>query len=305
MRLVFSAPESCPPEEHFRDLVLARLQSAVFTESEAVPILAVRIEQDARAYRGSIALEGRSDDYRSSSCADLELAMAAAIGVLLDAFRDALPPPVAPRVAVPEPDPERPPALATVPGPSVADPMPARPESTPEGTGPESAPSQAFHLLAAAGFVAGVGSAPGPTVGAQLEVAFDWEWLSVGAQGRVDSTAGAYTLASGDRVRVALFTGGVVPCARLGYFRGCLSATFGSLEAQAENVVDSTPQRSFIATIGASGGLEARFAPLLLRAMVGGEVWLVRTSLAVDRTIVWTSEPVSLRLGVEAGVVLP
>jgi hypothetical protein len=265
-----AAPEGCPDEQAFRDLVTARLGRDPFEASASLLVTAridaesgalhaqARITAEDGSERGARALEGTP-----SECRDLANALASAVALALT------PPPVSVQAPVTMP----------VPSPAPVVPLGSSPPAPP--------PPREPRFTAHAGLAAGGGITPGFALSPLLGVGLRARSVAVLAEGRVDLMPGI-ARSGGERVEASVFSAGPAACLHLGPAQGCLGVELGVLQGRALDVTDPRTHTSFFSAAAARLGFGLELGPVLALRLAGElRVPLVRTALRVNDTTVW------------------
>ena len=286
----WSAPRGCPDRDTFlagiaarRGRPLASGQAHIVARTTVTTARRFRLDLDIR-----VGARGEARVLTARTCVALVDAAALLIALALDgpapvggpaADLAADPPDVAPTVNEPPPasdvDEPRP---AAPPGPSTAPPVPAaapgrtavRDAPHPEPPHPRVAPRRGPGGFVRLQGVGELGALPGPSGGLGLAGGLLWRRLRV--ELRAGSLAPRTVVLAPAEVRVLLFTGGVLGCARVG--RGvlevpvCAGLEFGGMHGRA-------------AGAGANGASLRRW---LAAALGVGVTWRVHPRVAL-----WTA----------------
>jgi hypothetical protein len=240
-------------------------------------------------------------------------------------------PPPGPSAPAPLPGLAVPPVAAPVPGPSsvppparsapvlssaapVATPLlssaapvatpvlldsPARTAPVSPDLGPAAPPSR-WALRTSLGGVASYGSEPGVGLGGTLQLGMRRGPLTLAVEGRGEiggsASAGAHGL-----VRAYLLGGGPVACLQRGVALACAVGIFGALEGSSSGVTESRQQSTFYAAAGGRLGLEFPWSDAFAVGVHADLLAvLVRTTLTVGGTEVWTTSAITADLSVAA-----
>ncbi len=296
--VVASNAPRCPDEASFRNLVTARLgydpfepgglhEASVEITREAGRLRArARVRRRGQAEPGARELTGALD-----ACEALVSALATTVAIALDPAR-----------AIQGPAPPPPPPVQPPSPPPPSPPSPPPPSPPPPAPPPATEPVRASFSARASG-VASIGAAPGPAVGGELGVALRVGVFSVEVGVRAESTPSATTVASGDRIEATLITASLVPCADLRGWSACALLRGGAFQGKALTVDPPTLQSSPFVAAGLRGGYTLHLAgPVSARADAEVAFALIRTSLIVGASPVWTAPPILG--GVNLGVVV-
>jgi hypothetical protein len=278
---------ACPDEKSFRNLVAGRLGYDPFEStgkhetSVELTREGVRLRGRAQVKRqGSAAAGVRELVVGAEECDALAAALATAVAIALDPFH-------APQASAPsgsEPLPEPPPAPRTI----VVLERPAPPQRPPQASKPT--PISFFSRAAAA---VSVGAAPGPVFGGELGLGLGAGLFSAEATGRLETTAGATRVDSGDRLEATIISGALTPCIRhpVGLF-GCVQGRVGAFQGRAPDVVEPSLGSSLFGAVALSGGYILELSRVFaLTANLEAGAPLVRTSLSINDKPVWTAPP--------------
>ena len=280
--------DRCPDEDSFRQQVAARLGYQPFTPNGKHDV-SVSLLADGTRVRGhaSVTRLGEEPGVRDlesglDKCEPLTAALATAVAIAIDPVRamQGPSPPLSPLVPAPPPR-NSPPATDA--------PLPRTERPSPVG------------LLGSSAFVASFGLAPSYVAGAELGVGLRLRSFSLTAAGRFETTLGAVFIDSGDRVEATVFSAALLPCGHYRSWIGCGIARFGAFQGRAPDVVNPSLGTSWWGAFGLKGGYIFSVSRSFgLRALLSLEVPLVRTSLVINKTPVWTAPPalVGLELGV-------
>jgi len=289
--------EGCPDRTSFENLVAARLGYSPF-EPSALREVSVSIALETDALLATIRLTEDSTlvgerELRASAgeCESLATAVATAVSIALDPRSATGPmPPPAPAEPKPKPaasEPEAPPE------------PPAPPPSSPEK-------ESVLRFVAELSGIGGLGITPGPSLGGMARIGVRTDIWSVGAEGRVETTLGAVSLDSGDRVSAVAMSAGLVPCAHLDPAFGCLAVYVGAFQGQGESVENPRIQSTVTSALAARAGVGWPVIEAIhLRAHVEVGVPLVRTELLIEDQAVWDASPLYASAGVGVATLLP
>lgn len=309
-RLSYAAsgtPARCPDEESFRNKVAARLGYQPFSANGAHRV-SVRLITTAGRVRGHAEVT-RSDE-RVSGVRDLEggadecepvtAALAVAVAIALDPVRSAQP--GAGTISEPAREREEEPPPPAPPLPRASSDLP--PRDAPQPVAPAPRPGQSrVAIFGAAGAVAAVGLAPGPSAGGSVGLGLRWRAMSVELSGRAETTPAPVRVDSGDRLEATAFSSLLAVCAHLDRASACGSGRIGVIQGHAPDVTDPTLRTSTFGALGVRAGyLVPLTTALALRGLVSAELPLVRTSFIIDKSVVWTAPPALA--GLEIGIVL-
>jgi hypothetical protein len=291
--------ERCPDEGELRRAVAARLGYDPFFPWASATVVAeiarrprgfhghVKILDEHGLVRGERALDATSED-----CGDTMRALALAISIAVDDLAtEPVPPPPAETPAQVEAPREPPPPTQAPP-----------PEEARAPTPPPSAARKEVSFAAWMAPIASLGVAPAATLGAHLDAELRYRRLSIGLEARADLPASASTDVGG-RVRTEVVLGSLVPCVREPaplFVCGVLAV--GSFS---ESGVDVAAPRSKSAVYAATGvrlGVElALRGSFFFVAHADGLVTLLRHTVQLDQTDVYTLSPVAASLGLGLG----
>lgn len=293
-----AAAGACPDETSFRRRVAARLGYqpfmpggrhrvgvTLFAEGTVVRVAAT-VTRDKDNAPGTREFAGALSD-----CDDMVDALATAVAIALDPVRgsedhDAAPPRSPPR---------SPPTTAPAPRPVPAPPAP-----------PPEKPAEPVRVFGVANAIGTLGLLPGAAIGGSLGAGVTWRALSIELAGRVETMPGTATADTGDRVEATALAGSLAPCGQIGIWLACAVGRLGSLQGRAPDVANPSLGTSLFGTAGAKTGVSVPVSRLLaVRAMVGAEFALVRTSLLIDEKAIWTAPPVMGGLDLGVVVTLP
>ena len=290
--------EVCPDEAWLHDAIGARLGYAPFTDGAARTVV-VKIARAGKGLQATIELldsSGRSQgsrtvDSQSSDCTELASSIALDVSMAIDPVHATRAPESAPQ---PKPDP--PPRLS----PPVLLSPPAPKEPPPPATSREP-----IKMLIAAGPVVAIGTAPGVSLGAALQIGVRWKGFSAAVEGRADLPASA-SAGNGARVQSSLIAVSLLPCFHMGVVHGCAVGTLGSLSATATDIARSNREQTLFAAAGVRGGVEWWFAANLgVQAHADVLAPITRTTLQIDGRDAWTTSPVALGGGISLAAHFP
>jgi hypothetical protein len=270
-----AAPEGCPDEQAFRDLVTARLGHDPF-EVGAPLLVTARIEPEGTALRAHARISDADGSERGarqlegtpSECRDLASALASAVALALT-----------------------PPAPAS----PVQAPAPVSGSSSP----PAPPPPRDLKFTAHTGLALGGGITPGFALSPLLGLGIRTHSVSVLAEARVDLMPGV-AQSGGERVEASVFSAGPAACLHLGPGHGCLGVELGALQGRALDVTDPRTYTSFFSAAAARLGFDIALGAILALRLAGElRVPLVRTALRVNDTTVWDAPPLGGGLRLE------
>ena len=158
--------------------------------------------------------------------------------------------------------------------------------------------------------IAGVaGSAavgPAPTLGPELGVAIRTKSVSIEMSGRVETTFGETRASSGDTLEATVIAGALLPCAHFGALSGCGFGRIGAFQGRAPDVASPSLHTSMFAAVGLRAAYTLDLGSVFaLRGALEAGLPLVRTSLLVDGSSVWTAPPVFAGVSLAALVKIP
>lgn len=281
--------ESCPDEAAFRDLVAARMGRDPFV-SKAERLLVVKIVRKGRKLQGAIRLQDADTEDRAirelespvGECEALAAAIAASVAIAIDPL--GIPDPPAVRVK------EKIVPALTRTATSVLRPLivvqqisaPNRDEHVRTDS------SLAIHVSIGGSF--GMGVAPNATVGLHLGVGAEHGALSADVEGEVETTPSTSRVGSGDRIHATALSLALLPCAALRDWHICLVGRVGSVQFTSPDVESRLPEASLLASSGMRAAYTLDLSDALrLRLGAQAEISLVRTSVLIERTVVWTA----------------
>ncbi len=251
--------------------------------------------------RAEIAREGAARGVRELTgevdrCEPLAAALATSVAIALDPVHGMRKEAILPLLPAPAP--------APVPAPAPSTVIVVRERDTAPPAPPASAPAPLrLSLLGVAGATGAAAVAPGPMFGGEIGVMGRLDRFSLEASARAETTAGHALVASGDRLEATVFSGLLTPCAHLERFAGCVFGRVGALQARAVDVVQPSLKTSLFGALGLRIAYTLQVNDTFgLRAAFEGGLPLVRTSLEIDGTSVWTAPPAFVT-GSIAGVV--
>ena len=283
------AAARCPDEESFRNQVAGRLEYQPFTppgkHRVAVTLHAElgRVRGRAEVTRpGKKAPRIRELDDKIGQCEALVAALATTVAIAVDSVRGLRPAPAAPSTPAPvatlSPREERADAAAVAP-----------PSPPPERLRP---PPPPILFFASTGGVFSLGDAPGTSVGAEAGFGIRRADLSVELSARIETMPEVVRVRSGDRLEATILSGTLAPCGQLGLFLGCVFGRVGAFQGRASDVVDPSLGTSVFGAVGLRAGVRfPLWSWIAMQAMTEAGLPLVRTSLLVGRTTVWTAPP--------------
>jgi hypothetical protein len=284
----------CPEEAEMRDRVSERLgrdlERTPTTATDSPPTVVSEMHRESDSWKGTIELRDvdgkvrgrRVLTSRAATCNDLAQNMVLTIALVLDADAESRhPPPPAP----PGPPPSSPPASALMPEEPPPDVVAA-----PEPRGPVA------HWSVGLGGSASLGIEPAPAPQIDAFVATTTEHLELGIEGHVGLSAETSS-STGAHVDGEVAVASLVPCYRVGVFRGCALAEAGVFRGSAPSTAGGGPS-VFYAAVGVRAAL---VIPLLsawsLRATADLIAPFTRPTLAVGPEYVWTAPAVGGALG--------
>lgn len=293
---------ACPDESSFRNLVAARLGYDPFV-AQAGDAVKVELTKDRGRLHGRAEIRrkdardqppARELDGEPSKCEALTAALATSLAIALDPVRALAPtPPPPPPPATRDPEPPPPPTTPTTPPPATFAPPPVSPDRPPP------APPRGPTLDVGAAFVTSFGETPSVALGATVGATLHRRPFAIQANFRATSTVGAVTVDSGDRVSAAVIGGELAPCVELRPFAFCTFLRVSAYRGHAPDVVEPTTVTTAAAFTGLRIAVSIPLGSIVsLQPMLEGDVALVRTSLLVDRSAVWTAPPVAMTAGV-------
>ena len=284
--------EGCPDEAWLHDAIGARLGYAPFTDGAARTVV-VKITRAGKGLQATIELldsSGRSQgsrtvDSQSRDCTELASSIALDVSMAIDPVHATRAPESAPQPKpAPPPPPLSPPVLLSPPAP--------------EAPPPPATPREPIKMLIAAGPVVAIGTAPGVSLGAALQIGVRWKGISAAVEGRADLPASA-SARNGARVQSSLIAVSLLPCFHVGVVHGCAVGTLGSLSATATDIARSNREQTLFAAAGVRGGVEWWFAANLgVQAHADVLAPITRTTLQIDGRDAWTTSPVALVGGI-------
>ena len=283
--------EGCPDEAWLHDEIGARLGYAPFTYG-ATRTVVVKIARAGKGLRATIELldsSGRSQgsrtvDSQSSDCTELASSIALDVSMAIDPVHAMRAP-----QSTPQPNPDAPPRLS----PPVLL-SPAAPGESP----PPATSREPIKMLIAAGPVVAIGTAPGVSLGAALQIGVRWKGFSAAVEGRADLPASA-SAANGARVQSWLIAVSLLPCFHVRVAHGCAVGMLGSLSATATDIARPNREQTLFAAAGVRGGVEWWFAANLgVQAHADVLAPITRTTLRIDGRDAWTTSPVALGGGI-------
>jgi hypothetical protein len=291
--------DACPDESSFRNLVIARLGYDPFLASaaNANDDLRDRVHVELTANHGrvdaaaSLTRNGQSPHASralvgaTSECESIVSALATTIAIALDPVHAGAPvtasPPPAPSTIAPSA-----PAPAPAPAPDSAPPSP--PSPLPIASAPLS-------YFASAAPVVSIGVAPSASFGGEAGFGVARDRFSIEAVARAEAMPGPATVASGHRLTASIFSGSILPCARIADLRVCALLRVGEFEGQAPELATKQPGASLYAALGVRIGYAFRFADrFALEPSIEAAIPLARTSLDISGASVWTAPVASV-----------
>ncbi len=303
----------CPEEGAVRDAVAARLGYEPWDETAKRTVRAT-IEPRGGGLRarmellgeGGAKLGGRELSSARQDCRELVEALELAICIAIDPL--SITRPAAP---APKPEPVQSPAFEAPPQPPPAtpepppqDPLPA--EQAPVVESPRPMPEerqelQKFQILASAGAIAAIGTEPGATGGATVQVAVRGTVFSGAIEARADFPR-AIPVGPGF-VDVSLAMGSVVPCARFQSLSTCLVLGAGLMRASGHDL----DAAAVVSAPFAAGGTRLQLEwPIYSRLslLVRGDLLValsrVRVQESFSHDLLWSSPALSAGLSIAA-----
>jgi len=280
--------EQCPGAAAVESAVAGRLGYQPFA-ADAETVIDVSVSSAAGKLSARVELrttDGTAIGERElfsehNDCAELASAIELAISIAIDPQSFARPAPAPPPAPLPPP-----------PAPPPPPPPPPPPDPGP--------PAVPVDWSASIGPLVTLGSAPGPALGAAVQVRARRGSASLGLEGRGDLIASA-PFRTGGSVETQLWLAMLVPCLHAGHWSGCAVLGAGRLYGDGVDV----PAARSVSTPLAGAGLRAAFELPLARWLSGriqadGFVPFTRTELLVSQVPVWTTPPVSGSVGVAA-----
>jgi hypothetical protein len=290
-----SGSERCPDDRELKAAISARLGDDPFVE-EAPVVLTASVQRGDGGLHAIIDRQqnGRAAGHReitssSMDCIELASALELALSVVID--------PLAmtrrvPAVPVPTPPVPTPPIPTVAPTTTVVvDPSRPSPESPAK-------PVPVRPVFAAGiGILGALGSAPAPSVGPLLEAELRWPGWSLALDGRLHLPSGM-AVGQGD-VNTSVAAATLAPCLRFSGAGACVVGEAGAQWAAGQHLSDEHQWATPYAAVGArffyDWSLPFRLA---IRAQVEAFAPLIRTTLVVSDTPVWTTPVVYGALGV-------
>jgi len=326
--LSYQAPEMCPDEARFRDIVASRVGRDPFT-TDAEDRLDATLLQRGAAWRGRLVDRDARGEVRgervldAATCEELVASMAVAVSILADPLAllrgerdpdeaEAEPDEAESEEAEPEePEPEEPEeAEPEEAEPEEAEPEEAEPgEDEPGEVEPGEVEPGERELAARVRPVVGLSFAavwrlvPSTGLGASASAGLRVGGFSVALEGYVFGSVGADT-ADNERLQVLLAGAAVVGCGHRGWFLACLGLEGGAFRAEVPSLAVSTPVLSFLPAASLRLGVEVPLGDeIVLVALAHATLPIERTHLSVDDDRIWEAPPVAfgLRVGVTFG----
>ncbi len=294
-KLVYSrgaGAEACPEEAALRADVGARLGHDPFVDP-ADRTLTARIVKEGVLLRGSIELRDaagaitgtRTLESKQLDCKELSAAMSLAIALALDPIAATTPKPS----AAPSPSPSPSPSPTPSPSPSPS-PTPA-PTPSPTPSPPPPPPSS---LNASIGVLGAGGFAPRSNVGFTAGVAYRTRRWSLGAEARRDLPV------TSEHATSSILAVSLLPCIVRGPLGLCGIAALGAIQASGSDVTTPRSDTGLWAAVGVRLALELPiYAPIALGIHADGMAPLVRTSLRLSGTDVWTTPTFAAAVGLK------
>jgi hypothetical protein len=254
-RLVYAAPDGCPSQEQWRQLVAARIGKDPFVV-DGRTLVRVTINRPETGWTAEVVVESPGSPTRrrtltADECFDLAEATAVTVALSVEAI-------------IKKPDPQ--PVVETVAPVPVPTPAPTPPEP----------PALTWSLGAGLGVMAGVAPSAIPVVRAEGRARATW-W-SLGLEGRfhwplTTALPGGFELAAGS------LTGALVPCGHYRWFRACVDVAIGGLHLEGANVLQARGGWVFHASGGLRIGLMIPFNDTISAGLMAeGQVAFMRTS---------------------------
>jgi hypothetical protein len=301
-----SGAERCPDEGELRKAVATRLGYDPFFPWARATVVA-EVARRARGFHGHVtildehglALGERSLDATSESCDDMVRALALAISIAIDDLASELAPPPPPPPSGAQPSIPTPPSPKAPAEADASSPRPAVDRAPPPR------PARSGERVSWAGWVAPIASfgvAPTGTLGLHLDAELRHGSFSLGLEGRVDLPSST-SAAVGGRVRTQVVLGAVVPCLREPsplFVCGLLVA--GAFSASGVDVAAPQSRSALYAAPGLRLGIELPLSQsLFFIGHADGLVALLRHTVELDQTAVFTLPPAALSMGFGAG----
>jgi hypothetical protein len=297
-----SGAERCPDEGELRKAVAARLGYDPFFPWARATVVA-EVAGRPRGFHGHVTILDehglargeRTLDATSESCDDMVRALALTISIAIDDLATEFAPPPPPAAApASSPSPTSPEAGPSSSAPAV--------EHTP---GPARAAGMAGEHVSWAGWgapIASFGVAPTGTLGLHLDAELRYRSFSLGLEGRADLPSSIST-AVGGRVSTQVVLGAVVPCLREPsplFVCGLLAA--GVFSESGVDVAAPQSRSALYAAPGLRVGIELPLnQSLFFVGHADGLVALLRHTVELDQTAVFTVPPGALSVGFGAG----
>ncbi|MEM7606944.1 MAG: hypothetical protein AAF411_16430 [Myxococcota bacterium] len=303
--LTYEAPDACPNERQFRDLVIARLGYDPFGE-DGDAAASVLVKPERAAFRAAVHYaSGERSLPASASCDELVTTAATALAIAID--------PLAPNADAPEPADvsDAPPVVPAEPAEPAAEPLqaPVR-ERDPhsrtrqrelEAQGYETTYSATLRPILPVSLAVALGIAPAALPRFRVGAGLSTGAYSIVAAFRAARTFSDARVASED-VSVRVLSGELSACARYRFVEGCAFGEWGRFRARANELV------------GGGGALPwAQLGTRLLfrwrlhsRVHVGLAAELAfpvaRARLLIDGAPAWRAPPLTGALGIHLEV---
>ncbi|MBL8954894.1 MAG: hypothetical protein JNK82_29220 [Myxococcaceae bacterium] len=273
----YAAPQGCPDAAAFRAKVAARLGYEPAGE-RVTHAARVMVAPGGSGLTATLELEGgsRAFDAAAGDCEGLISSVALALAIALDSEAY-----VAPR---------KPPAAVPAAVPEVEAPPPA----------PVEEPGRPIHLGLSVAARAALGHLPAAAFGPALEGRLRWGAFSAALE--LEGAFAAPASALGGRVLTSQLRGGGQACGHIAFVGLCGRLTVGALRVEGQGFENARVGWSPVATVGPYALVVWQpVAGLLLQASAGLDVVLVRNSIEVSDTRVWTASRVAGTVGVAVG----
>jgi hypothetical protein len=282
LALEYSAPAGCPDAASFQARLSARLgyepSGAKATHTSRVTVSSGLTAKLELAERGAAAAGVREFEAGPEDCEALINSVALALAIALD-----------PHVLAGPRRPASPAQSSDAPRPAeAAAPVPA----------PDAPPALGFEVTLSAR--ASVGHLPAVAFGPGLEARLRRGAFSLALEAEADFARPM--AAQGGRVESALVRGGTQLCGHLGFAGLCLRGTAGAMSVAGVGFVDA--QRGWLAVATLGPQVMATWHPLtqlVLSVTVGADIALLRNSIGVGTTDVWSSPWVAGAFGLAVG----
>jgi len=133
-----------------------------------------------------------------------------------------------------------------------------------------------------------------------MQIGVRWRELTLAVEGRGE-IGGSASAGSHGQVRAHLLGGGPVACLQRGVALACAVGVFGALEGSSSGLTESRQQSTFYAAAGGRLGFEFPWSDAFaIGAHADLLAVLVRTTLTVGGTEVWSTSAISGGLSVTA-----